>query len=86
VTTILHVISGLGMGGAERNLVQVAGGLQARDLSQHVACVGGPGVWADQRPKGASAAIREDYTGQPRSTPSAGAQAEAGIWALRSAH
>jgi hypothetical protein len=26
VTTILHVISGLGMGGAERNLVQVAGG------------------------------------------------------------
>lgn len=33
---VLHVISGLGTGGAETMLVQVAGALRARGLSQHV--------------------------------------------------
>ncbi len=33
---VLHVISGLGTGGAERMLVQLAGQLRARGLSQHV--------------------------------------------------
>jgi glycosyltransferase involved in cell wall biosynthesis len=48
VTAILHVISGLGMGGAERNLAQVVDGLQSRGLPQHVVCVGPQGVWADR--------------------------------------
>jgi glycosyltransferase involved in cell wall biosynthesis len=33
---VLHVISGLGTGGAETMLVQLAGGLRSRGLSQHV--------------------------------------------------
>lgn len=46
MTAILHVISGLGMGGAERNLVQVGAGLRSRGLTQHVASVGQGDVWA----------------------------------------
>lgn len=45
--TVLHVISGLGMGGAERNLVQIASGLKRLNIPQHVACVGDAGYWAD---------------------------------------
>jgi glycosyltransferase involved in cell wall biosynthesis len=37
---VLHVISGLGTGGAETMLVQLAGQLRARGLSQHVVCLG----------------------------------------------
>jgi glycosyltransferase involved in cell wall biosynthesis len=37
---ILHVISGLGIGGAEASLVQIATALQARGMPQHVVCVG----------------------------------------------
>jgi glycosyltransferase involved in cell wall biosynthesis len=37
---ILHIISGLGIGGAEASLVQIATMLQARGLPQHVVCVG----------------------------------------------
>ena len=37
---ILHVISGLGIGGAEASLVQIATALQARGLPQHVVCAG----------------------------------------------
>ncbi len=36
MTDVVHVISGLGMGGAETMLVQLAAGLRARGLSQHV--------------------------------------------------
>ena len=35
---ILHIISGLGIGGAEASLVQIATALQARGLPQHVVC------------------------------------------------
>ena len=40
---ILHVISGLGVGGAEAMLVQVAGALQARGMLQHVVSLTGRG-------------------------------------------
>ncbi len=40
---ILHVISGLGVGGAEAMLVQVAGSLQARGIQQHVVSLVGRG-------------------------------------------
>jgi len=45
---ILHVISGLGMGGAERNLFQVAKALQRQGLEQHVVSVSDRGVWAEE--------------------------------------
>lgn len=45
---IVHVISGLGMGGAERNLFQIADALQARGLAQHVVCARERGIWADE--------------------------------------
>jgi len=48
MTSVVHVISGLGMGGAERNLVQLATRLQSCGFSQHVACVGGLDMWADE--------------------------------------
>jgi glycosyltransferase involved in cell wall biosynthesis len=37
---ILHVISGLGIGGAEASLVQIATALQTGGMPQHVVCVG----------------------------------------------
>jgi glycosyltransferase involved in cell wall biosynthesis len=37
---ILHVISGLGIGGAEASLVQVVTALQMRGMQQHVVCIG----------------------------------------------
>ncbi len=48
MTAILHVISGLGMGGAERNLVEIVGAMQARAMPQHVACVDDRGFLADE--------------------------------------
>ncbi len=33
---VMHVITGLGTGGAETMLVQLAAALQARGMSQHV--------------------------------------------------
>ena len=36
MTDVMHVISGLGTGGAETTLVQLAAGLRARGMSQHV--------------------------------------------------
>ena len=48
MTAILHVISGLGMGGAERNLIQLARALQGRGLPQYMACVGGDNVWSEE--------------------------------------
>lgn len=36
------------MGGAERNLAQIAEGLQARGVEQHVVCAAARGMWADE--------------------------------------
>ncbi len=44
---ILHVITGLGAGGAETMLAQLATGLQARGLPQYVVSLKGRGVHAD---------------------------------------
>ena len=46
--TILHVISGLGTGGAEAMLLQVTGALQAKGMPQHVVSVTGRGRYADE--------------------------------------
>jgi glycosyltransferase involved in cell wall biosynthesis len=45
---VLHVISGLGVGGAEASLVQVATAMQARGVPQHVVCVGSLQNYADE--------------------------------------
>src|SRR5262245_61402377 len=37
---VLHIISGLGIGGAEATLVQITAALQARGVPQHVVCIG----------------------------------------------
>jgi glycosyltransferase involved in cell wall biosynthesis len=47
MTTVLHVISGLGLGGAERMLVETAIGLQRCGLAQHVVSLRGRGQYAD---------------------------------------
>jgi glycosyltransferase involved in cell wall biosynthesis len=47
VTQVLHVITGLGMGGAETMLVQLATALQARNMSQHVVSLGALDARAD---------------------------------------
>ena len=46
--TILHVISGLGTGGAEAMLLQVASALQAKGMPQHVVSVTDRGRYADE--------------------------------------
>jgi glycosyltransferase involved in cell wall biosynthesis len=46
MTTVLHVISGLGLGGAERVLVETAKGLHDRGLAQHVVSLRGRGPYA----------------------------------------
>ena len=48
MTDVLHVISGLGTGGAETMLVQLASGLQATGLDQHVVSVSGSGPRAEE--------------------------------------
>lgn len=47
MTTVLHVISGLGLGGAERMLMEIAIGLQHRGVAQHVVSLRGRGQFAD---------------------------------------
>ena len=47
MTTVLHVISGLGLGGAERMLLETAIGLQHSDLAQHIVSLRGRGQYAD---------------------------------------
>ena len=44
VTSIMHVITGLGMGGAENTLLQTAVGLEQRGHAQRVFSLAGPGV------------------------------------------
>jgi len=48
VRPVLHIVSGLGVGGAEVSLVQIATALQARGFPQHVICVGSLQSIADQ--------------------------------------
>jgi glycosyltransferase involved in cell wall biosynthesis len=47
MNAMLHVISGLGMGGAERNLVQIVGELNRQSVRQQVICIGERGLLAD---------------------------------------
>jgi glycosyltransferase involved in cell wall biosynthesis len=47
MTSVLHVISGLRLGGAERMLVETAMGLQQRGLAQHVVSLRGRDQYAD---------------------------------------
>jgi glycosyltransferase involved in cell wall biosynthesis len=47
MTTVLHVISGLGLGGAERMLVETAIGLQNRALAQYVVSLRGRGHYTN---------------------------------------
>ena len=54
---VLHVISGLGGGGAEAQLVQIASALQKSGVPQHVASLTGRGVYGD-----ALAAVGVDAT------------------------
>lgn len=44
---ILHIISGLGMGGAERNLFQLAKALRGRGVPQHIVSLSDHDVWTD---------------------------------------
>jgi glycosyltransferase involved in cell wall biosynthesis len=50
VTTpaVLHIISGLGIGGAESSLVRIAVALKARGLTQHVVCVSSLDDFSDE--------------------------------------
>ena len=48
MTKVLHVITGLGLGGAERSLLQVACGLQVRGMPQHVVSMGNRDAYADE--------------------------------------
>jgi glycosyltransferase involved in cell wall biosynthesis len=48
MTSTLHIISGLGVGGAEGMLLQVAAGLAKRGHSQHVVSLTGRGALADR--------------------------------------
>lgn len=45
---VLHVISGLGVGGAETVLAQLAPALAARGIDQHVVSLTGPGPFAER--------------------------------------
>lgn len=47
MTRVLHVISGLGMGGAERTLVQLASALQRNGMPQHIVALTDQNVWSD---------------------------------------
>jgi len=48
VTSVLHVISGLGMGGAETTLANVAYALLKRGMAQHVVSVGDDGSYGEE--------------------------------------
>lgn len=48
MTSVLHVITGLGTGGAETMLAQLAAGLQVRGIPQHVVCLKERGPVADR--------------------------------------
>jgi hypothetical protein len=47
MTRVLHVISGLGMGGAERTLVQLVSALQQNGMPQYIVALTDQNVWSD---------------------------------------
>ena len=75
MTTVLHVISGLGLGGAERMLVETAIGLQHRGLAQHVVSLRGRGQYADDLAAAGIPVSAFDVVSAP--------QALAALWRLR---
>lgn len=75
MTTVLHVISGLGLGGAERMLVETAIGLQHRGLAQHVVSLRGCGLYANELAAAGIPVDTFDVLSAPR--------ALAALWRLR---
>ena len=75
MTTVLHVISGLGLGGAERMLAETAKGLHDRGLAQHVVSLRGRGPYADDLEAAGIAVSALDIVSAPR--------ALAALWQLR---
>jgi glycosyltransferase involved in cell wall biosynthesis len=75
MTTVLHVISGLGLGGAERMLAETAIGLHHHGLAQHVVSLRGRGPYADDLAAAGIAVRALDIVSAPR--------ALAVLWRLR---
>ena len=75
MTTVLHVISGLGLGGAERTLVETATGLHHRGLAQYVVSLRGRGPYADDLEAAGIPVSAFDIVSAPR--------ALAVLWSLR---
>ena len=62
MTRILHVISGLGVGGAETVLIQLAGALAGRGMAQHVVSLSGTAPLAARLDAGGVPLTRLDLT------------------------
>jgi glycosyltransferase involved in cell wall biosynthesis len=75
MTTVLHLISGLGLGGAERMLVETAIGLKHRGLAQHVVSLRGRGQYADDLESAGVPVSAFDIVSAP--------QALSALWRLR---
>jgi glycosyltransferase involved in cell wall biosynthesis len=75
MTTVLHVISGLGLGGTERQLVEIAIGLQRRGLAQHVVSLRGRGQYANDLESAGVPVSAFDIASAP--------QALSALWRLR---
>src|SRR5450759_2641581 len=75
MTSVLHVISGLGLGGAQRMLVEIAIGLHHRGLAQHVVSLRGRGQYADELEAVGIRVSAFDIVSAP--------QAVAALWQLR---
>jgi glycosyltransferase involved in cell wall biosynthesis len=75
MTTVLHVISGLRLGGADRMLTETAIGLQHRGLAQHVVSLRGRGQYADDLEAAGVPVSAFDIISAPR--------ALAALWRLR---
>lgn len=75
MTTVLHVISGLGLGGAERMLVEIAAGLKHRGFVQHVVSLRGRGQYADDLETAGISVRAIDIASAP--------QALSALWQLR---
>jgi glycosyltransferase involved in cell wall biosynthesis len=77
MTRVLHVISGLGTGGAEANLVRLATALQARGAAQHVVSV------SSQNDSNHGAALAASGIGLTMLDVNSPAQAVSGLLTLR---
>jgi glycosyltransferase involved in cell wall biosynthesis len=67
--TILHVISGLRIGGAESVLVQLATRLQDRGIKQHVVSLTGRGLLADELERHGIPVTSLEFRALPRAIP-----------------